>query len=215
MIEHALPRSTGSLRIVFVCTANRFRSPLAAAFLRRLLGGVPVEVSSCGTARAARDGRGPLPEAIAAATSSTVGIDDHRTRWIGDMPLDQTDLVIGFERAHVAAAVLEGGAIRSHTFLLTEAVEVLHATDPIDVVAPRNQVRALVEAADRARRDVEEMPEVRDPFGHSRQVYERTAIEIWSLTLELAHAISVPPPVSIRALPRPRLRRALGPSWFR
>lgn len=214
MTSDALPRPLGSLRIVFVCTANRFRSPLAAGFLERLLAGVPVEVSSCGTARAARAGRDPLPEAVAAAASSLVKIGDHRTRWISDVRLAEADLVIGFERTHLAAAVLEAGARRSNTFLFAELVELLRATEPIDHVDPRSQVRALVVAANDARRDDADFPEVRDPFGHSREVYERTAIEIWSLTRELVHAISVPPPVPLRALPRPRIRRSLRPTWL-
>jgi len=215
MTEPKLQWPPRSVRIVFVCTGNRFRSPLAAAYLKRLLTGLPVEISSCGTAEPARAGVGPLPETLAVARASAVRLAGHRTRWVGDVALDDADLVLGFERSHVAAAVLEGGAPLPKTFLATELVALLRNAPPIDIADPRQRIRALVEIADRARRPDAHMPEVRDPLGHSRETYERVAIEIWSLTLALVEAMFPEPPVSFSALPRPRLRRSLRPRWFR
>ena len=37
------------LQVVFVCTGNRFRSPLAAALFREATSGLPVDVRSMGT----------------------------------------------------------------------------------------------------------------------------------------------------------------------
>ena len=37
------------LRVAFVCTGNRFRSPLAAALLESEAEGLPVEIASLGT----------------------------------------------------------------------------------------------------------------------------------------------------------------------
>jgi hypothetical protein len=41
--------SDASFEVVFVCTGNRFRSPLAAALFGRATAGLPVSVSSRGT----------------------------------------------------------------------------------------------------------------------------------------------------------------------
>jgi protein-tyrosine phosphatase len=214
MTEHQLQWPPRSVRIVFVCTGNRFRSPLAAAYLKRLLTGLPVEISSCGTAEEARAGVGPLAETLAVAKASVVRLAGHRTRWVGDVPLGDADLVLGFERSHVAAAVLEGGAPLPRTFLATELVALLRNAPPIEIAEPRRRIRTLVEMADRARRPDTYVPEVRDPLGHSRETYERIAIEIWSLTLALVEVMFPEPPVSFTALPRPRLRRSLRPQWF-
>jgi protein-tyrosine phosphatase len=214
MTEPKLPWAPQSLRIVFVCTGNRFRSPLAAAYLKRLLSGLPVEISSCGTAEPARAGVGPLPETMAVARASAVRLADHRTRWVGDVALGDADLVLGFERSHVAAAVLEGGALLPRTFLATELVALLRNAPPVESADPRKRIRTLVEAADRARPRDAYSPEIKDPLGRSRETYERVAIEIWTLTLDLVEAMFTEPPVSFAALPRPRLRHSLRPRWF-
>jgi protein-tyrosine-phosphatase len=41
--------SADVFRVAFVCTGNRFRSPLAAALFRSAAEGLPVEVASAGT----------------------------------------------------------------------------------------------------------------------------------------------------------------------
>jgi protein-tyrosine phosphatase len=202
-------------RIVFVCTGNRFRSPLAAAYLRRLLVGENVEITTCGTAGVTRRSLPPLPEALDVAASSTIAITDHRTRWIRDAELADADLVIGFERSHVAAAVLEGGADRSKTFVFGELVELLRALragDPEDgeVGLPGLVARA---AALRPSPTAAGVHELADPFGGSRRTYERSARDLWTLTIELA-SLLFPTALPSSALPRPRLRRSLrlGPA---
>jgi protein-tyrosine phosphatase len=198
--------STSRIRIVFVCTGNRFRSPLAAAYARRLLAGSNVGISSCGTATVAGRALGALPEAIEVGASSAIDLSGHRTRWVGDAALADADLVIGFERSHVASAVLEGGASRAKTFVLGELVRILRE---LEVTHPQ-RVRDLVALAD-ATRDAAApgLPELRDPFGRSRGVYERTAVEVWKLTFELI-ALLFPKPLPAAGLPRPRLSRMAG-----
>jgi protein-tyrosine phosphatase len=204
------PRSPGRLRIVFVCTGNRFRSPLAAAYLRRLLAGTGFDISSCGTAGAARAGRGVLTEAQEVAASSAIDLSSHRTRWIGAADLHDADLVLGFERAHVATAVLEAGAPRSKTFMITELLELLARNGMSEAKDPATCVRELVAAADQARAGAgPPIIEVPDPFGGSRRVFERTALEVWRLVVELVSLLFRTPPIPLSALPRPRLERRL------
>jgi protein-tyrosine phosphatase len=204
------PRSPGRLRIVFVCTGNRFRSPLAAAYLRRLLAGSGFEISSCGTSGTARARRGVLPEAQEVAATSAIDLSSHRTRWIGEADLDDADLVLGFERSHVAAAVLEAGAPRSKTFLVTELVQLLAYNGFSAAEDPATSVRELVAAADEARAGVgQATTEVPDPYGRSRKIYEHTALEVWRLAVELVSLLFRTPPLPSSALPRPRLERRL------
>jgi protein-tyrosine phosphatase len=204
------PRSPRRLRIVFVCTGNRFRSPLAAAYVRRLLSGLGFEIVSCGTAGDARTARGPLPEAEEIAVSSAIDLSQHRTCSLDQAHLADADLVLGFERVHVAMAVLDGGAPQTKTFLFTELVDLLpRRAAPTDLRDPAARVRALVAAADRARiAAATSSAEVPDPYGQSRKTYERTALEVWRLALELVARLFPSPPMPPAALPRPRLRRA-------
>lgn len=203
-------RSRGRLRIVFVCTGNRFRSPLAAAYLRRLLAGTGFDIASCGTSDVARAARGALPEAQAAAAASAIDLSSHRTRWIGEADLRDADLVVGFERSHVATAVLEAGAPRSKTFMLTELVQLLSHLSPPESDDPAGGVRELVAAADEARGAAGFAgPEVLDPFGGSRKAYELTAREVWRLATELVSLLFRMPPVPPSALPPPHPARRI------
>jgi protein-tyrosine-phosphatase len=108
-------------RMVFVCTGNQFRSPIAQAVAARLTTGLPILVSSCGLR--AHDGRPPLPGAMDAARRLGLDISDHRARRLTS--LAESDLVLGFEFAEVAGAVIDGGAPPDRSFMLTEAVELL------------------------------------------------------------------------------------------
>lgn len=210
------PRSPGRLRIVFVCTGNRFRSPLAAAYLRRLLAGSGFEISSCGTAGATRARRGVLPEAQEVAATSAIDLSSHRTRWIGEADLQAADLVLGFERSHMAAAVLEAGAPRSKTFLVTELVHLLARNGFSNAKDPATSVRELVAAADEARAGAAPpTTEVPDPYGRSRKTYERTALEVWRLAVELVSLLFRTPPIPPTALPRPRLESRFPWPWTR
>jgi protein-tyrosine phosphatase len=205
------PRPPGRLRIVFVCTGNRFRSPLAAAYLRRLLAGTGYEISSCGTAGATQARRGVLPEAQEVAATSAIDLSSHRTRWIGEAGLHDVDLVLGFERSHVAAAVLEAGAPRSKAFLVTELVHLLASDGLSQADDPATYVRELVAAADKARAGAGPPNiEVPDPYGRSRKTYERTALEVWRLVIELVALLFRTPPIPPSALPRPRLPRRIA-----
>ncbi len=64
--------------IVFVCTGNRARSPLAEAFLRAKIGNRAVRIESYGTLELGPEPA--MPEAIAAASALRIDIRGHRAR---------------------------------------------------------------------------------------------------------------------------------------
>src|SRR4029078_323333 len=97
--------AVATFSIVFVCTGNRFRSPLADAFVRRLTLGMPASTESFGTLES--DDAPALPEALELATAYGVALSSHRTRHITDLSLREVDLVLGFEEAHVLRAVVD------------------------------------------------------------------------------------------------------------
>jgi protein-tyrosine phosphatase len=212
-VDHALPRRTQKpLSIVFICTGNRFRSPLAAAYLHRLCPGASLRLSTCGTAAVARDSRPPLPEAFEVAASCAIDLSAHRSRSMLDAQLGDADLVIGFERSHVSTAVLDGGADRAKTFTLHELIALVRSVEEQERPGGPDSIRRLVARADAARatRPPSGFEEVPDPMGRSRRFYEHTARELWRLAIELSSLLCPESDVAAWALPRPRLRRSFG-----
>jgi protein-tyrosine phosphatase len=163
--------------VVFVCTGNQFRSPLAAAVLARETEGLPVRVSSCGTG--ALDGAAAFAEAAELGTRLSVDLSGHRSRRLG--PLGDADLVVGFERHHVERAVVDAGAPRERAFTLPQLVELLEAHpgngspgERLARVRPGNMLDA---------------PEILDPFGEPSAAQEAIADEVEDLSRRLAVAL--------------------------
>ncbi len=185
--------SNSAFRIAFVCTGNRFRSPLATAVLRKATEGLPVEAESFGTVDVGP--LGPLPEA--ARTASRLGLDlsGHRARGLPAGAVERADLVVGFERMHVAAAVMNGGAARNRTFTLPELVHLLEQVS-VDVEDAVDHARRVVAAAAAQRSDEAFLAELADPLGRSRRAQRQIGDNVVEQTERLAAALfggSTPP----------------------
>lgn len=170
-----------SFEIVVICSGNRFRSPLVAAYLREATRGLPVVVGSAGTLDLG--GLPALEGAAAAARELGLALDDHVSRFVGNVKLDGADLVLGFERMHVTTAVVDGGAQRERTFTLPELVALLEQWEPPQATGALQRARLAVAQADRARgRDsMLRVPEIADPIGTSAKAQRRTALELRDL----------------------------------
>jgi protein-tyrosine-phosphatase len=174
------------LQVAFVCTGNRFRSPLAAALLAREADGLPLRIVSLGTLDIGS--RPALPEAVAIADELGLDLSGHASRNLTRAELEPFDLVLGFEREHVMASVVDAGARRERTFTLPELVRLLRRlpdppleTDPIE--------RALVrigEAHAARPQGFRHIPELGDPLGKALRVQRQTAAELSDLVSELA-----------------------------
>jgi protein-tyrosine-phosphatase len=172
--------------IAFVCTGNRFRSPLAAAFVRRLTLGLPVSTESYGTLRI--EDAPPLPEAAEIAVWCGISLAEHRSRFLNNASLENVDLILGFEPAHVRQAVVDAQAPRERSFTLGDFVHLLppYGAQPAsaDVVG---RARSLVADAGQRHADSTglESGSIRDPFGGTWKVYRQTADEIRELAIDL------------------------------
>jgi protein-tyrosine-phosphatase len=172
--------------VAVVCTGNQFRSPIVEGLMRVSASSLPVRVVSYGTERvgAAK----ALPEAIQHASRFGIDLKDHRARSLDGVDLSYVDLAIGFELAHVAAAVVESGAPYEKTFTILELVSLLELIDRDLPEDPITRAREAVFAA-HALRTTEGVyiPEhqLRDPIGGTAEVFETTAERLRASTSTL------------------------------
>ena len=129
-------------RVLFVCTGNTCRSPMAVGALLEELGPERdrVRVSSAGTA--AWEGQPATDPAIETAHRDGIDIRSHRSRRITPAMLSEVDLVLVMERNHLTA-VQAMGSDPHRTHVLSEWPE---PGDPGQAVS--------------------------DPFGGSMEAYE-------------------------------------------
>lgn len=181
-----------SFEVWFLCTGNRFRSPLAEHVLRRRLSGQGISIRSRGTLDV---GSAPaLPEAL--ELSRTIGLDltEHRAQVLRRGELVDADLAIGFERAHLGPAVEVGGAARNHTYTLPELVTWLD-TSRSSVAAWPECARASIAAA-AAGRDHTPVAwplEIEDPLGGTPERFRNVLGEIMRLCEKLAERLEPAP----------------------
>lgn len=172
--------------VVVICSGNRFRSPLAEALLREKTEGLPVRVRSFGTLDLPSGHA--LSEALELAPGYGLNLTAHRSHPLAGADLSGADLVIGFEQAHVAMAVVGAKAPRERTFLITDLVAALDQTEPPDETDPVERARADVRQADGAR-STGRPEEVADPLGGPAAGYRKVADEVYRLTSRVAERL--------------------------
>jgi protein-tyrosine-phosphatase len=111
--------------ILFVCLANRFRSPLAAAFFSHRLESLAEPgnwtVSSVGTWT--KSGFPADARAIQDAKNWDIDISAHRSRQVDADILSRSDLVLVMEAGQKEALQIEFSKERDKIYLLSEATE--------------------------------------------------------------------------------------------
>lgn len=124
--------------ILFVCSANRFRSVIAAECFRTLAGkhlaGKDSNISSAGTW--ATDGLPPIPQALRFAKSRGLHIEDVRSREIKEPMLDESDLVVVMSEGQRESILIEFPQMDGRISLLSEVCEGLtyEIPDPVEKI---------------------------------------------------------------------------------
>ncbi len=140
--------------ILFVCTANQFRSPIAAACFSKKLASMEWGrgwiVQSAGTW--ASPGRPALPTAVAAARKIGISLDGHESSVITPELVSAQDLILVMDSEQKDALQSEFSIFSKHIFLLSEVTQ--NKID--DVVDPvMNRTEGYVESASKIQKMVE------------------------------------------------------------
>ncbi len=106
--------------VLFVCTANINRSPLAAALLRLLVKDEDVDwrIASAGTW--ARDGLPAAPQVQALARARRADLSEHRAQMVTRTLLESHRLILVMEQGHKEALRAEFPDLAGRVYLLSE-----------------------------------------------------------------------------------------------
>lgn len=140
--------------MLFVCTANRFRSPIAAIHFARqvVLHGddQQISVSSAGTWTS--DGQPVTPDALILAEEYGLNLSLHKSRLLTRDMISNENLILVMENSHKEAILQEFPFAAKRVFLLSEAAigNPYDIPDPyVDDEPPDLIAREIIEMIDR------------------------------------------------------------------
>jgi len=175
-------------RVIFVCTGNICRSPIAEQVFRSIYPSQSVQFSSAGVHALAGH---PMPGQAAAISTRLGGKpDQHAGRQLTPRILADADLVVALSRGHRSEIVRTLPRANRYTFTLRELARLLESltrefqpsmVDASLSVADRLRSVVPLIAGERGRATPPESPEeddVIDPYRRSQSIYDQTEDEI-------------------------------------
>jgi protein-tyrosine phosphatase len=170
------------LSVLFVCTGNICRSPIAEALFRSRSGELGVSVSVRSAGSWAQRGNPATSNAIVAAREMGLEIEGHRARPLRAHLVRESDLVLGLAREHRDEVLELVPDAAPKTFTLKELAALLEALPPAPVHADRDAAAARIAETHRlrggSRGPVVRDPDVRDPIGSALFAYRDVAWDI-------------------------------------
>ncbi|MGH2706903.1 MAG: hypothetical protein ACRDJK_01225, partial [Actinomycetota bacterium] len=187
--------SDGKTDVLFVCTGNICRSPMAAGFARSILEARCPDLS-IRSAGMLVSGFPPTREVVEVMARRGLDVGGHRSQRLAVALARQPDLVVGMARSHVREVARQAPWLASHVFTLKELVRLGGETGPrgigesldhyLERVASRRAEPPTKTEEDRTGHLVDIVHDVADPIGQAIDVYEGCAAEIEDLVVRLA-----------------------------
>jgi len=172
--------------LLFVCTGNLCRSPMAATVARNILAGRAEEVTVI-SAGLLRSGEPATDEAVKVMRRRGLDLSTHRSRRVDDALVPAPDLIVGMARQHARVVVDVIPGLFPRTFTLKDFVARARAEGPrrpgeaLDTYLARvgmdRRLGALV--------GMTSADDVADPIGCDLRTYERCASEIEAVVTTL------------------------------
>jgi protein-tyrosine-phosphatase len=112
-------------KLLFVCTANRFRSPLAAYYFNHLIHSndpsCKIQATSAGTW--ARNGLPATIDAQKIAKLVSLDLSNHRSREVSKDILEEVDIIFTMEVGQKEGIIQEFPSVSKKVFTLSEAAK--------------------------------------------------------------------------------------------
>jgi len=163
------------VRVLFVCTANRIRSPFAAAVAARLAAehALTITVGSAGSMEPDQPAEDEMQRV---ARSMGFDLSAHRSRTTDDRLLQRSDLIVTMTGRHVLEVVERHPSLRHRTLTLKEWAAWVQAEQPVPEWTAEGVRDWAAAATDRPfDRLVSGGDDIADPVGRTRRQYRRTA----------------------------------------
>lgn len=168
-------------RVLFVCTANMCRSPMAQAFAEQMRTRylLPVQITSAGLMES---GQPATKHAVKALARRGMDIQNHRSAVLAEVVGEEPDLIVGMSRGHVQAVAELSEKLLDRTFVLKRLVALAEAEGPRREGESLPEYLAKLKLADAGvRSGFSSNDEVADPIGRPVRYFNKTADEIEDL----------------------------------